>query len=222
MHYLKIFLILITLLNTYFAQKSVAGEFGITRIKYGGGGDWYSDPSSIPNLLKFIKSNTKIAVNLEENRAQIGDDEFYLYSYLYLTGHGNINITEKEAQILRNFLIEGGFLHADDNYGMNESFRREMKKVFPDKEWVELPLNHDIFNTFYIFKNGLPKIHEHDNKRPQAFALFHDNRIIAIYTYESDLGDGWENKNVHDVPQAKRNQALRMGTNIIFYALTRL
>ena len=222
MHYLKIFLISIIMLSIYSAQKPVIGGFGITRIKYGGGGDWYSDPSSIPNLLKFIKSNTNMAVNLKENRARIGDDEFYRYPYLYITGHGNIKLSEKEALILRNFLIGGGFLHADDNYGMNESFRREMKKVFPDKEWVELPLNHDVFSAFYIFKNGLPKIHEHDNKKSQAFALFHDNRIIAIYTYESDLGDGWENQNVHNVPEAKRNQALKMGTNIIFYALTRL
>ena len=221
MHYLKIFLVSIIFLSTHSGQESVVGGFGITRVKYGGGGDWYSDPSSIPNLLKFIKSNTDMVVNLKENRARIGDDEFYRYPYLYITGHGNINLSEKEAQILRNFLISGGFLHADDNYGMNESFRREMKKVFPDKEWVELPQSHDVFNAFYIFNNGLPKIHEHDNKRPQAFALFHDNRVISIYTYEADLGDGWENQSVHNVPEAKRKEALKMGTNIIFYALTR-
>ena len=209
------------MLSIYSAQKPVIGGFGITRIKYGGGGDWYSDPSSIPNLLKFIKSNTNMAVNLKENRARIGDDEFYRYPYLYITGHGNIKLSEKEALILRNFLIGGGFLHADDNYGMDKAFRREMKKVFPDKDWVEIPKDHLIFHIHYKLNNGLPKIHEHDNNRPQALALFDNEKIIALYTYESDLGDGWEDNSVHGNSESKRQEALKMGTNIIIYSLSR-
>mgnify|MGYP002038513245 FL=1 len=215
-------IIVIILINLgLFASNTKAGSFSITRIQYSGGGDWYSDPSSIPNLLKFISKNTNIKVNQNETRAKIGSDEFYNSYFLYLTGHGNIKFSDKEAQLLRNFLLNGGFLHADDNYGMDKSFRREMKKVFPDKEWVELPSTHSIFNIYYRFNNGLPKIHEHDNKRPQAFALFHEEEIVAIYTYESDLGDGWEDQNVHGNKEQKRLEALKMGANIIFYSLSR-
>jgi hypothetical protein len=156
-----------------------AQTFSIARVHYSGGGDWYSDPSSLPNLLTYVKENTPISIYPEEVRIKLTDKELTSYPYLYMTGHGNIRLSEEEIIILREFLLRGAFLHADDNYGMNESFRREIKKVFPDKEWVELPLNHDVFSAFYIFKNGLPKIHEHDNKKPQAFALFHDNRIIT-------------------------------------------
>lgn len=198
-----------------------AGSFSITRIHYSGGGDWYADPSSLSNLLAHISQFTNVEVNKNENRAKIGSDEFYNSFYLYMTGHGNIKFKDDEIIILRNFLINGGFLHADDNYGMNESFRREMKKVFPDKNWVELPVTHPIFNIYYKFDNGLPKIHEHDNKRPQALALFHDNIIVALYTYESDLGDGWENKNAHNNPDKLRLEALKMGTNIVLFALSR-
>ena len=198
-----------------------AGSFSLTRLQYSGGGDWYADPSSIPNLLEFVSSYTNIEVNQKENRAKIGSDEFYDSYYLYLTGHGNIKFSDIEAHTLRNFLLDGGFLHADDNYGIDKSFRREMKKVFPDKEWVEIPSSHSIFNIYYKFENGLPKIHEHDGKRPQAFALFDDDRIIAIYTYESDLGDGWEDAAVHGNTESKRQQALEMGANIIIYSLLR-
>ena len=204
-----------------FASNQIAGSFTMTRIQYSGGGDWYSDPSSIPNLLEFVSKYTNIAVNMSENRAKIGSDNFFNSYYLYLTGHGNINFTDNEAQTLRNFLLNGGFLHADDNYGMDKAFRREMKKVFPDKEWVEIPANHQIFNIYYKFKNGLPKIHKHDGNRPQALALFDDDKMIAIYTYESDLGDGWEDISVHGNDESKRQEALRMGTNIILYSLLR-
>ena len=215
-------IIAIILINLgLFASNTKAGSFSITRVQYSGGGDWYSDPSSIPNLLKFISRNTNIEVSQDEKRAKIGSDEFYSSYFLYLTGHGNIKLSDKEAQELRNFLLNGGFLHADDNYGMDESFRREMKKVFPDKEWVELPKTHSIFNIYYTFNNGLPKIHEHDNKRPQALALFHEEEIIAVYTYETDLGDGWEDQNIHGNKEEKRLEALRMGTNIILYSLSR-
>lgn len=204
-----------------FANNQIAGSFTMTRVQYSGGGDWYADPSSIPNLLEFVSNYTNIAVNMSENRAKIGSDNFFNSYYLYLTGHGNINFTDNEAQTLRNFLLNGGFLHADDNYGMDKAFRREMKKVFPDKEWVEIPANHQIFNIYYKFKNGLPKIHKHDGNRPQALALFDGDKMIAIYTYESDLGDGWEDISVHGNDESKRQEALRMGTNIILYSLLR-
>ena len=215
-------LILIIIVNIgIFASNTKAGSFSITRIQYSGGGDWYADPSSIPNLLEYISNNTNINLDKEEKRTKIGSDEFYNSQYLYLTGHGNITFSDQEVQELRNFLIDGGFLHADDNYGMDESFRREMKKVFPEKNWVELPYTHPIFNIYFKFNNGLPKIHEHDKKKPQLFALYHKDKIISVYSYESDLGDGWENVNVHNNPESLRQEALKMGTNIVIYSLLR-
>ena len=196
------------------------GAFTITRIHYDGGGDWYADPSSLPNLLNFVSTNTNIAVDLVEKRAKIGEDVFYESPYLYLTGHGNIKFSDEEAQILREHLINGAFLHADDNFGMDKSFRREMKKVFPDKEWVELPIEHEIFKILFQFPEGLPKVHEHDNKRPQALGLFHDEKLIVLYTYECDLGDGWEDANVHNDPPEIRRASLQLGTNIILTALS--
>ena len=213
-------IILLLMINLSFALANAkAGAFTITRLQYSGGGDWYADPSSIPNLLDFIHDNTNIDVNRNENRAKIGGNQFYDSYYIYLTGHGNINFSDKEAHELREFLLRGGFMHADDNYGMDASFRREMKKIFPDKEWVELPKDHLVFNIYYKFDNGLPKIHEHNNKRPQAFALFDNERMVAIYTYESDLGDGWEDESIHGNTNEIRRQALKMGTNIILYSL---
>ena len=204
-----------------FSENVLPGAFSITRIHYGGGGDWYSDPSSLPNLLEFLGTNTLVAVNPLEKRAKIGDDIFSGSSYLYLTGHGNIKFSDKEAQILRDHLIKGAFLHADDNYGMDKSFRKEMKKVFPELDWVELPNNHEIFNIFYSFPNGLIKVHEHDNKRPQALGLFYKKQLVVLYTYESDLGDGWEDVEVHNDPVEIHQSALKMGTNIMLYALSR-
>ena len=197
------------------------GAFSITRIHYDGGGDWYADPSSIPNLLKHLKNNTNVAVNNIERRAIIGDDTFIKSSYFYLTGHGNVKFSDKDAQILRDQLLAGAFLHADDNYGMDKSFRREMKIVFPEKDWVELPLDHPIFNIYYEFPNGLPKVHEHENHRPQALGLFNEGILMVLYTFESDLGDGWEDPQVHNDPIEIHEKSLEMGTNIILYALRR-
>jgi hypothetical protein len=162
-----------------------------------------------------------MAINPLEKRAKIGDDIFSRSSYLYITGHGNIKFSDEEAQILRDHLLSGAFLHADDNYGMDKSFRREMKKVFPEKDWVELPLDHPIFNIFYKLPNGLPKVHEHEKNRPQALGLFNEGILMALYTFESDLGDGWEDPRVHNDPEDVRVSALEMGTNIILYALSR-
>lgn len=190
----------------------------ICRIKYSGGGDWYSDPSSLPNLLKFISENTNVKVTNTEARVSLSDEDLFSYPYLYLTGHGNVRFSEREVIRLRTYLLGGGFLHADDNYGMDESFRREMKRVFPNKDWVELPFDHPLYNIFYKFPDGLPKIHEHDEKPPQGLGLFEDDRLIVFYTYETDLGDGWEDTEVHNDPIEKHMAALKMGTNIFLYA----
>ena len=201
--------------------NALPGAFSITRIHYDGGGDWYADPSSLPHLLEHLKNHTNVAVNPIEKRAKIGDDVFLSSIYFYLTGHGNIKFSDEDAQILRDQLLAGAFLHADDNFGMDKSFRREMKNVFPEKDWVELPLDHPIFNIYYEFPNGLPKVHEHENQRPQALGLFDEGTLMVLYTYESDLGDGWEDTRVHNNPAEIHGEALEMGTNIILYALSR-
>ncbi|MDP6570424.1 MAG: DUF4159 domain-containing protein [Candidatus Marinimicrobia bacterium] len=202
-------------------KHTPAGAFSITRIHYDGGGDWYSDPGSLPNLLEFLRENTTVVVNPLENRTKIGEDIFLESNYFYLTGHGNINFSDEDAQLLREQLLAGAFLHADDNYGMDKAFRREMQKVFPEKDWVELPNDHPVFSIHFQFPNGLPKIHEHDKKRPQALGLFDEGKLMVLYSYESDLGDGWEDPKVHNDPEDLHQRALEMGTNIILYALSR-
>ena len=215
----RIFYILF-LLSSHIIPSWDDGYFSISRIHYGGGGDWYADPSSLPNLLNFVESKTLIKTNKNEMVVKIGDDNFNNNNYYYLTGHGNVKLDQEEKVILRQQLLNGSFLHADDNYGMDKSFRKLLLEIFPDKELVELPPTHEIFNIYYKFPNGLPKIHEHDNKRPQALGLFHEERLIVLYTYESDLGDGWEDVKAHNVPDYKHKDALKMGTNIIIYFLT--
>ncbi|MFH1853320.1 MAG: DUF4159 domain-containing protein [Candidatus Neomarinimicrobiota bacterium] len=195
-------------------------DFTVARIHYGGGGDWYSDPSSLPNLLRYLGQRTGMKVATEEVQLKLTDNEIYNYPYLYLTGHGNIRFSDEEIQRLREFLLRGAFLHVDDNYGLDESFRRELKRVFPDRDLVELPHNHPIFHSYFDIKNGLPKVHEHDNQPPQGFGLFDGDRLMVFYSYESDLGDGWEDEEVHNDPADLRTAALQMGVNIIWYALT--
>ena len=202
-------------------MTSIQGQdLHITRLHYDGGGDWYSNPSSLPNLINFIATNTNIRMDSEEHRVKITDTDLYNHPYLYLTGHGNIKFSNEEIYKLRDYLSAGGFLHADDNYGLDESFRREMKRVFPKKEWVELPHDHPIFSSYFKIERGLPKIHKHDEKAPQALALFHQGRMIVLYSYESDLGDGWEDIEVHNDGTEKHQKALEMGTNILIYAFT--
>ena len=184
----NILLFLLIIFSSLFAQDLDNGKFTIARLQYVGGGDWYSDPSSLPNLLEFVGQNTNIHVNQQEKRVSIMDNDFASYPYLYMTGHGNVKFNESEVERLRQYLESGGFLHADDNYGMDKSFRREMKKIFPNKELVELPYNHEIFHCYYEFPNGLPKIHEHDNKAPQGLGIFLDGRLVVFYTFETDLG----------------------------------
>ena len=203
-----------------FSGVLLSQEFQIARIQYGGGGDWYSDPSSLPNLLNYLRENTAMVNASEEVRIKLSDNNAKQYPYLYMTGHGNIRFTENEIIELRSILNNGGFLHADDNYGMDKSFRREIKKVYPNKEFIELPHTHQLFSSFYKFENGLPKIHEHNNKPPQALAIFENKRIVILYTFESDLGDGWEDATVHNNSEEKRTLALKMGVNIIYFALT--
>jgi len=195
-------------------------EFNIARIQYSGGGDWYCDPSSLPNLIKYLKTNTPMTKVGKEIKIKLTDNNAKHFPYLYITGHGNIKFSENEIIELRSILNNGGFLHADDNYGMDKSFRREIKKVFPNKEFVELPHNHPVFSSYYNFENGLPKIHEHDGKPPQALGIYENDKLVILYTYESDLGDGWEDPAVHNDPQEIRELALKMGVNIIYYALT--
>ena len=197
-----------------------AQTFSIARVHYSGGGDWYCNQSSIPNLLQYLEKNTPISVKNENIHVNLIDDNAHQYPYLYLTGHGNIRLTDNEIISLRSILMNNGFLHADDNYGMDASFRREMKRVFPNKELVPLPNDHPIFHSYYSFPNGLPKVHEHDGKPPQALALFEEERMIVLYTYESDLGDGWEDASVHQDPWPIRESALQMGVNIIYFSLT--
>ena len=195
-------------------------DFTIARLKYSGGGDWYSDPSSLPNLLEAINERTTIRAAPREENVEITDPELFQYPYLYMTGHGKVRFSDEDVKILRNYFAAGGFLHADDNYGMDSTFRREIEKIFPNSPLIELPFDHDIYHSFYEFPNGLPKIHEHDGKPPQGFGIFYDDRLVVFYTYESDLGDGWEEPDVHNDPPEKREDAIKMGINIVVYSLT--
>lgn len=202
------------------SQAQEQGILKIAKLKYGGGGDWYSNPTALPNLIEYVNANTTLKIEPLEEVVEAGGSQIFQYPYVYATGHGNIVFTDSEAKNLRAYLLSGGFLHIDDNYGMDKYVRREMKKVFPDLEFVELPFQHEIFRKHYVFAGGLPKIHEHDNKPPQALALVVENRVICLYTVECDLGDGWEDASVHNDPEEIRQKALQMGTNVILYAFS--
>jgi hypothetical protein len=192
----------------------------VARLKYPGGSDWYNGPTEIPNLLAFIGAETTVRTADQEARIEIMDEDLFAYPVLYLTGHGNIKLTDEEVPRLRAYLERGGFLFANDDYGLDKAFRRELARVFPDKRLVELPRDHGVFQSPFRFPNGLPKIHEHDGKRPQAFGIFHGGRLVVFYNYESDIGDGWDDPDVHNDPAEKRTAALRMGTNVLVWALT--
>ena len=200
--------------------SKVDGNLTIARVKYVGGGDWYNDPSIIPNLTRELNRRTAVRADEEQEVVSLSDEALFRFPFLFLTGHGNIVFTEKEVKRLRTHLIHGGFLFADDDYGMDEYFRREMKKVFPDKEFIELPFDHSIYHIFYDFPSGPPKIHKHDGKPPKGYALFHEGRMIVYYTYESNISDGWADPNVHKDPEKKREEAFQMGINIVLYVLT--
>ena len=197
----------------------ISNSVAIARLKYPGGGDWYLGSSGIPNLIKFVKANTNIPINSEEVRVELTDHRLYNYPFLFMNGHGNVNFRAEELEILRKYLAAGGFLFANDSYGMRKAFFREMKKLFPDQEPREIPFNHGIFNCYYKFPNGLPKIHKHDDKPAQAFGWFIGERLVTLFVFESDIGDGWEDARVHNDPEEKRTAALQMGTNILVWSL---
>jgi len=190
----------------------------IAVLKYKGGGDWYANPTALPNLIRFCNQTIDTEINPTPKTVEVGSAALFQYPLIHMTGHGNVFFTEEEALNLRTYLLAGGFLHVDDNYGMAPYFRKELKKVFPDKELVELGREHPIFSQHFTFADGLPKIHEHDAKRPQAFGIFDDDRLLLLFTFESDLGDGWEDAEVHNDPEDVRQKALQMGANIIQYA----
>lgn len=212
----RIFLMVFMFLaiNT-FAQKTQ-----VAVLKYKGGGDWYSNPTSLPNLVKYCNQylNTDIDVNVAVVDA--GSLDIFNYPFVHMTGHGNVFFDDNDVKNLRSYLLAGGFLHVDDNYGMKDYVMSQMQKVFPELQWVELPYSHEIFKKPYHFPDGLPKIHEHDNKPPQAFAMIYEGRLVCLLTYECDLGDGWEDQRVHYDSDEARLKALKMGANIIRYAFS--
>lgn len=194
----------------------------LARLHYSGGGDWYNDPEVLPNLATFANKelNSQLATN--EKVIRLTDADLPDFPFIYMTGHGNVKFSQREVDNLRDYLLKGGFLYCDDDYGIDPSFRKEMKRVFPNRELVELPKEHEIFNSYFDFQQGTPKIHEHDNKRPQTFAIFDDfGRIIVLYTYESNISDGWADYNTHKNSDQTREKALKFGTNILYYLLTK-
>ncbi len=193
------------------------GQIRIALGKYSGGGDWYANPTSLPNLIKFCNENLGTNIDPEPATVEFGSADLFNYPFVHITGHGNIILSDFEVENLRNYLIGGGFLHIDDNYGLREFVEPQMKKVFPELEFVELPFNHPIYHQKYDFSNGLPKIHEHDNKPPKGYGLIWEGRLVCFFTWECDLGDGWEDQDVHNDSQATRQKALRMGSNIVSY-----
>jgi hypothetical protein len=192
----------------------------VARLQYDGGGDWYANPSSIPNLLAAIAERTTLPVERREARVTLLDDRLWDYPFLHVTGHGNIKLSEREVERLREYLVRGGFLHASDNYGLDSSFRREIARVFPERPLVDVPLKHPIYSVVYDFPKGLPKVHEHDGKPPRGLGIFLGERLAVFYDYESDLGDGWEDPDVHKDPPELHEAALRMGVNLFVYAIT--
>jgi len=192
----------------------------IALLKYSGGGDWYANPTSLPNLIRFCNSNIQTQIKTKPSTVEPGSPDLLSYPFVHMTGHGNVVFSDSDISNLRNYLNGGGFLHIDDNYGMDQYIRKEIKKIFPNNNLVEIPASHPIFQKPFPFPNGLPKIHEHDAKRPQAFGVFVENKLVLLYTYECDLGDGWEDPEVNNDPAEVRQKALKMGANIINYIFT--
>jgi hypothetical protein len=211
----------ILIIVLHFTTQTVFGQtsYQLAVLKYSGGGDYYANPTALPNLVDFCNVNLGTTIAKETPYVEVGSPDLFLYPYVHMTGHGNVVFSASDAENLRTYLLGGGFLHIDDNYGMDKFIRVELQKVFPDHEMVELPFDHEIFHQKYEF-NGLPKIHEHDGKRPQAYGIIIDGRLVCLYTYETDLSDGWENSEVHNDQPNKRQEALRMGANILMYAFS--
>jgi hypothetical protein len=205
------------LLSPYLAAQST---YQLAVLKYHGGGDYYANPTALPNLIAFCNSELHTKISKEVPYVEVGSKDLMQYPFVHMTGHGNVVFSKAEAQNLRNYLMAGGFLHIDDNYGMDGFVRAELKKVFPEYPLAELPSDHPIFKSRYSFPNGLPKIHEHDGKKPQAFGIIIEGRLVCLYTYETDLSDGWEDPQVHNDTPEKRKQALQMGANMLQYVFT--
>lgn len=206
----KLFHLLLLISFASFSQE-------IALVKYSGGGDWYANPTSLPNLIRYCNANINTKIKPKPATVEPSSPDLFSYPFLHMTGHGNVVFSDSDLNNLRNYLTSGGFLHIDDNYRMNQYIRKEIKKIFPNTELVEIPTNHQIFQNPYLFSGGLPKIHEHDGKAPQAFGIFVKNRLVLLYTFECDLGDGWEDAEVNNDPPAVREKALKMGANIINY-----
>lgn len=202
------------------AQLSYAQTLKIAKLKYNGGGDWYANKTALPNLISFCNRELGTTLAPEEDVVEVGNKDLYLYPYVYMTGHGNVVFSDSEATNLRNYLIAGGFLHIDDNYGLDKYIRLELKKVFPELELKEVPYDHPIYHQKFNFPKGLPKIHEHDGKPAQGYGLIYEGRLVVFYSYECDLGNGWEDRRIHNTPVEKHEQALQMGANIIAYCFT--
>ena len=211
MKYYLLWVFIATLTLNYSAAQEIAV------LKYNGGGDWYANPTALPNLIRFCNTNLKTTIDEKPETVEAGSSSIFQFPFLHMTGHGNVVFSEEEAENIRTYLYSGGFLHIDDNYGMAPYLKKALQTIFPEKELLELDREHAIFNSAYPFPDGLPKIHEHDGKRPQAMGIFHENRLILLFTTESDLGDGWEDPTVHNDPEEVRTKALQMGANIISY-----
>ena len=204
------------ILALFFITTICSGQ-EIALLKYSGGGDWYANPTSLPNLIKYANQNIKTTIKQKPATVEPGSPDLFSYPFVHMTGHGNVVFNAQEQENLRNYMFSGGFLHIDDNYGMNEFIRKQIKQLVPDANLVEIPSNHPIFQKPNLFATGLPKIHEHDGNRPQAFGVFINNRLVLLYTYECDLGDGWEDAEVNNDPKEVREKALKMGANILNY-----
>jgi len=211
-----IYLIILILVTGSFTPPS----YQVALLKYSGGGDWYANPTSLPNLVRFTNANIKTNISEDIATVDVGSPEIFNYPFIHMTGHGNVIFSPQEIMNLRNYMIGGGFLHIDDNYGLDKFIRPQLKKIFPELDLVELPFDHPIFHQAYNFPNGLPKIHEHDDKAPQGFGLIYQGRLVVFYSYECDLGDGWEDQVVHKDSDATRQKALQMGANILQYVFT--
>lgn len=194
--------------------------YGIALLKYNGGGDWYANPTSLPNLIAFCNKELNMNMDLEPATVEVGSPDLFNYPFVHMTGHGNVVLSEQERTNLSNYLKAGGFLHVDDNYGMDQYVRPILNKLIENSTLVEIPFTHEIYSTYFLFKNGVPKIHEHDDKAPKAYGLFYEGRLVLMYTYECDLGDGWEDPNVHNDPLNIRQLALQMGANMLKYVFT--
>jgi len=218
---MKRYSIIFVLVSTAFFSSYAQGSFQIALLKYNGGGDWYANPTSLTNLIDFCNKNLKTNIKPEYATVDVGSAEIFNYPFVHITGHGNVIFNDQETLNLRNYLLAGGFLHISDNYGIDKYIRPQMKKVFPELEFVELPFDHPIYHQKYNFPNGLPKIHEHNGKPPQGFGLIWEGRLVCFYDYECDLGDGWEDPEVHKDSPEKRLKALQMGANIIQYVFTK-